>query len=236
MWLATTAWCRDAPAEPARARADDEVRRANALAAERRYEEAIAAIEGAYGLDPRPELLFAWAQLERLSGDCGSAIVLYDRFLATNPRPEQKEATLLSRERCQRALANAPAPPAPVPAPPPPPTLLSPKPRSSGPSVWSQRLLLGGAAALAVAGTVAFFLAERDLDDARSPATYDGYLDDVEDARRKRVVGALCAGGALSLAIVWTARAFASGNGDVETGATVTLGQDGLTAMWRGRF
>jgi tetratricopeptide (TPR) repeat protein len=55
------------------------------------YEAAIAAFRRGYELDARAEFLFAWAQAERLSGDCASAIELYEMFIASGPPPEQSQ-------------------------------------------------------------------------------------------------------------------------------------------------
>src|ERR1043165_2668234 len=72
------------------------------------YEAAISAFEAGYALDPRPEILFAWAQAARLSGDCPSAIVLYERFLAGQPPARQARAARANRELCKQALATRP--------------------------------------------------------------------------------------------------------------------------------
>jgi tetratricopeptide (TPR) repeat protein len=89
------------------------------------YEAAVTWFKDAYALDPRPEILFAWAQAERLSGDCTSAIALYRKFLDGHPADVQADAAQAPLEKCERSLA-APveAPGAIVPATPaaPPPT------------------------------------------------------------------------------------------------------------------
>src|SRR5262245_50856168 len=48
---------------------------------DKRYLDAIRELEAAYRIDPRREILFNWAQAERLSGDCEAAIPLYEKFL-----------------------------------------------------------------------------------------------------------------------------------------------------------
>ena len=60
-----------------------------AKAAERDdYESAIRELKTAYSIEPTPNLLYAWAQSERLGGHCNRAIKLYEDFLQTSP-PEQ---------------------------------------------------------------------------------------------------------------------------------------------------
>jgi tetratricopeptide (TPR) repeat protein len=76
--------------------------------AARDYEIAILEFRSAYHIDPRPELLFAWAQAERLSGDCPSAVLLYRRFLAAHPDPAQAHAAELPLLRCEQALESRP--------------------------------------------------------------------------------------------------------------------------------
>jgi hypothetical protein len=77
------------------------------------YAGAVSALRAAYEAEPRPEILFAWAQAERLAGDCAHAIVLYRKFLDGHPPAIQAEAAQGPLERCERALASAVAPPAP---------------------------------------------------------------------------------------------------------------------------
>jgi len=81
------------------------------------YEQAIREFRAGYAVDPRPELLFAIAQAERLSGDCLSAINAYERFLETGPGERQTEAATLAIERCRTALGAAGAKSAPDPEP-----------------------------------------------------------------------------------------------------------------------
>jgi hypothetical protein len=107
----------------AKARYDEAMK----LYAAHQYRVAIAQFEAAYAIDPRREILFAQAQATRLAGDCVSALPIYDRFLATNPPPQQVEATRIAVSRCEAAALAAsgaprtPAPPPAVAAPPPPP-------------------------------------------------------------------------------------------------------------------
>ncbi|HEY6177065.1 MAG TPA: tetratricopeptide repeat protein, partial [Kofleriaceae bacterium] len=72
------------------------------------YSGAIAAFIQAYVMAPSPALLFNLAQAYRLQGDCDDAALMYRRFLATNPEPEQRalaETHLASVERCMHKIA-----------------------------------------------------------------------------------------------------------------------------------
>jgi tetratricopeptide (TPR) repeat protein len=88
----------------------------------RKYADAIRELEAAYAIEPRREILFAQAQATRLAGDCPAALTLYQRFLATDPPPQQVEATRIAAARCEGVVAVAPPPVVIVkpPAPPPP--------------------------------------------------------------------------------------------------------------------
>jgi hypothetical protein len=95
------------------------------------YGEAAREIERAYTLEPRPELLYTWAQALRLGGDCTAAIPLYERFLATTRPADEAGRAGKNLARCREQLPPAaspePGPPAPAapPAAPPAPALPS---------------------------------------------------------------------------------------------------------------
>ena len=91
---------------PAKARALAERGRAFHDAGD--YPAAIAAFTQAYVMAPSPALLFNLAQDYRLLGDCDDAALMYRRFLAANPEPDQRalaETQLASVERCLHKLA-----------------------------------------------------------------------------------------------------------------------------------
>jgi tetratricopeptide (TPR) repeat protein len=72
------------------------------------YSTAITAFIQAYVIAPSPALLFNLAQAYRLQGNCDDAALMYRRYLATNPGPEQRalaETHLASVERCLHKLA-----------------------------------------------------------------------------------------------------------------------------------
>src|SRR4051794_6635491 len=92
--------------------------RGAALAAERKYDEAAQAFAAAYELDHRKETLFAWAQVERLRGNCAAAVPLYRRFLTSaDLTPAQSDAAALSIRRCEAEPEPRPEPPPRPPAP-----------------------------------------------------------------------------------------------------------------------
>ena len=179
------------------------------------FEQAIAELKSAYALDPKPEYLFAWAQAERLSGDCETAIGLYDQLLAD--RRTQRELAERVREvhkRCEETLAaDAPAP-EPTPAP-----EATARPVASadatggneapkgGRRVWWKDPIGGalvGTGVVATAVGATFYAlsvsALKDADAAQANQTsYDDYATSLDRARRQRTIAivGLAAGGGL---------------------------------------
>lgn len=166
------------------------------------YAAAAQAIREAHTIDPRPELLYMWAQSERLSGDCAAAVPLYRRFLETSPADEERARAEKNLGRCETATApslTAPATDQPratvvVEVPP-------VKPR--GPwyrDRWG--VVLGGSAlvALGVAGGLEL-AARRSLADARQAADYRSSARGAEAAtdRHHAALAATAVGSALLL-------------------------------------
>lgn len=71
-------------------------------------EAAIARLAEAWRRERRPDALFAWAEAERQSGDCFSALVLYRRVLGDAPASPLALAARHGIQRCERALASQP--------------------------------------------------------------------------------------------------------------------------------
>jgi tetratricopeptide (TPR) repeat protein len=70
----------------------------------RHYEAAIAQFQQAYRLEPRRKILFAWAQAERLRGNCQAAVELYRRFLAAAPDADEAARARDHLGRCEAVL------------------------------------------------------------------------------------------------------------------------------------
>ncbi len=70
------------------------------------YAAAIPELKAAYGLEPNPMLLYAWAQAERLAGSCTRAVGLYRRFLETNPAAEQRQLAEANLLDCEAELPD----------------------------------------------------------------------------------------------------------------------------------
>ena len=183
--------------------------------AAKEYEAAVAELRTAYFVEPRREIVFAWAQAERLSGDCASAIPLYRKYLASNP-PAATAATVKGHmDKCiaqvgpggeaadptkppPKPVAAPVAPVAPVPVDKPAPATTVTRKKPFYKDVIGDSLAIAGIAGLGAGGTF-FYLSIRskhDRDDATSYAEYEAAADKMV-LRRQIAIGALAAGGAL---------------------------------------
>lgn len=75
-----------------------------------RFSKAAGEYRAAYELVVTPATLFAWAQAERLAGDCNAALDLYDRFLSTNPSDRHEAAARNVMKLCTRTTEDAAEP------------------------------------------------------------------------------------------------------------------------------
>ena len=173
------------------------------------YEAAVKAFAAAYDADPRPDILFAWAQAERLGGDCAHAVIHYRKFLDGHPPSVQAKAAQGPLERCERVLATAPPPPAPepaaepAPAPPSPPAVVlteKPPPPREPRRFYQDGLgdvLVGAGLAAAIAGGVLLATAGSP-DDA---TTYDEFQMRRDTAITHQRWGAIALGAGAALVV-----------------------------------
>jgi len=163
---------------------------------------ALKEYKEAYAIDPKPELLWSIAQVQRLSGDCRSAIFTYKAYMrgassaGANAAQEfitKCEATIAEQQKAVEALQTPPkttttAPPTVtlrVQQTPPPPPPSEPRPWALDP--LGDVLFIVGVGGLAVGGT---FLAVGDSDmsaTAQKP-TYQQYDHAVDVARGEQEV------------------------------------------------
>jgi tetratricopeptide (TPR) repeat protein len=207
--LAGSAHADDATLDPA---AKTHLDKGLELYGQKKFSEAIAEFEQGYAIDPKPAILYALAQAERLDGRCSKAIEHYQAFLDKRPEPEREAAARANMARCKDLLAakappeTPPAEPAPTPAPAPAPT---PAPVAPAPPPTADRapaetspwysdtfgdVLTGaGVVALGVGGYF-FFVSKHNESvaqsegDAPSGATYQQHLDRVDRAERQRTI------------------------------------------------
>src|SRR5260370_5786913 len=108
--------------EPRRWSASDKAARAHLAAADRAfrrgdYNDALAHLQEAYAIDPRPEFLVVFAQVYRAMGDPQRAINACELYLSTAPKgPRENEARGLAEaaraELNKQVAAAEPPPPA----------------------------------------------------------------------------------------------------------------------------
>lgn len=164
------------------------------------YAEAKALLEAAYATSSSPALLFALGQVSFNLQDFEAAIRYYERFLATNPDPEQ---AALAQQAIGAARGRLSAPP---PPPPPPPPVV----RTHQVHPWSELytgLVIGGGVAL-LAGAGLIVHGHRLGDD--ESGTLTNYERRLERSRTAQSAGlALGIGGVAVIAtafVIWRAR------------------------------
>ena len=86
---------------------------------EGKFDVALDELKAAYALDPKPDLLFAIAQVYVKLDKCPDAITYYEKFLATTKDPQAKQVVTQAIEACKQKAAPPP-PPKDDPPPPPP--------------------------------------------------------------------------------------------------------------------
>lgn len=184
---------------------------------EKRWQVVLDELNKAYALDPQPELHFSIGQVYVKMGRCPDAIVSYEQYIASKPNDDNVSMAREAIDACKAAAIVAPDPgpvePPPVEPPPvePPPIKNDPPPNVPPPVVdgggrWYQDKvgvsLVGGGAALVLAGTVTYLLARGTLGDAEDAPTYPEQEDLFRSAKTKRTiavvftVAGLAAGGA----------------------------------------
>lgn len=87
--------------------AQAKLREAQQAFADQDFDAAASAVEAAYIIEPKPMLLYPWAQAERSRGNCEAAVELYTRFLDSDPPGELATVAQENLDRCQEELAAA---------------------------------------------------------------------------------------------------------------------------------
>lgn len=90
---------------------------------EGKFEVALDELKAAYALDPKPDLLFAIAQVYVKLDKCADAIAHYEKFLAATKDAQAKQVVAQAIDACKAKLAAAEPKPEPAPEP-----VVEPKP------------------------------------------------------------------------------------------------------------
>ena len=164
------------------------VERAEAAYMAEKWSEAAEAVGEAYALDPNPLYLYAQAQASRQAGQCEEALVLYDRFLATDPPAEAAQEAKINRARCEASVEDAPPPVAPDPDP-----AQGPGHGSDAMRPWYRDPVGGSLLGIGVVSTAIgaglWGIALSNDGDAVASATEDEFISSKDEARTRYTVG-----------------------------------------------
>jgi len=187
------------------------------------FESARRVLEEAYAADPRPELLYSRAQVERQAGNCEEAQRLFEQFAAAASEEDAADARRLSAQ-CTPAERPPPTEPAePVATTPPPvvpepettapaPSTVAPDPEPAEPTrPWSRHPLPGALMGVGVgaigAGVGLLAYAAVNPPDPEDASDEGDYGELVAGNRRLSVAGvamtAVGAGLAVSAGVIW---------------------------------
>ena len=162
------------------------------------FEEVRRLLLEAYTLVPNPQLLFALGQVELQLGNYRAAITYYEKFIATNPKPEQ---VALAQQAIGAARIKLAEPEEPVEPPPPPPPPPQPEQRVP-PRQWyieDTGFVALGATAIAVGGGLLYYSHRLGEDRSGSLADYDRR---VAQSHTTKLTGiGVAAGGALVIGV-----------------------------------
>jgi tetratricopeptide (TPR) repeat protein len=197
-----------------------------------RYEDAIAKLTKAYAMSPKPDVLFALAQAERLGGHCPAAVAHYRKVLEAMTDLEAAKLIQGNIALCEKTEAVGSKPVATAPAP----TPASP-PRVVVRVEHKTDLLAVGSVAvgtLAVGAGMGLYIASGSTRDAAAGApTLDQNHTLNSRADLERGLSYVSTGAGVAL-VGYAIYRWASGHD--ETGANVALahGRDGtlLTFTW----
>jgi tetratricopeptide (TPR) repeat protein len=186
----------DDPVTDAATDARAEAARGEALFLERRFDDASAAYERAYELQPLPEFLFARARSEQEAHRCAKAIEIYELFKETNPPVSDVDRANMEIGRChsEARIADPPAPrPEPAAVAPPPAVTKDAPPKPAPRATWIHDAVGGGmlgAGLIVLATGLGLFFAGDAMDRrADRAATTDDFRKLTGRARPLRGVG-----------------------------------------------
>ncbi|MBV1861705.1 MAG: hypothetical protein KUG77_25015 [Nannocystaceae bacterium] len=208
------------------------------------YAKAAVHLKAAYAIEQRPELLYAWAQVERLAGHHRVAAGLYEAFLEQDPdsgSAGEAQAHMVE----MRALAGEPPEPT-EPLPDDTEPIVNDTEQDSAPArplkgEWLAPTLLGAGGAIAIAGGVVLILGRTRVTASIDAPTEQAYFSEIDAGRQVYYAGAatlgagalIMVGGAIRYALV--ARRGAKPNPQ-KTQATAVATRTGFGLSLSGRF
>lgn len=72
-----------------------------------KYKEASEMFKLGYEVSPKPDVLFAWAQSERMANNCAKALELFDNLLEQDLPEANRKAVETNIEKCKAQMADA---------------------------------------------------------------------------------------------------------------------------------
>ena len=206
---------------------------------------ALAEFKAAYAIDPKPELLWSIAQVQRLGGDCRSAILTYQAYIrGASASGANAAQTLVAK--CQATLAEQKQAALAAEAPPPRVVVVRVPAPAAKPAKrpWYADPLgdVLGAVALGALATGAVFLTAGNVAMAAAPdvSSYRAYDRAVADARAQQEVGVgVAIGGAALVGLaIWRFVFLASHRAKKEATPSVGLAPlpGGAMGTWSVRF
>jgi tetratricopeptide (TPR) repeat protein len=166
------------------------------------WQGALAALDRAHALDPRPEYLFMQAQVLRNHDRCAEAIERYREFIATAPPREDVLTAETAIDLCEKELGLETHEPAPAPTPVVPPVQPPPRKPARRPAADPlAHALTWPGLALALAGAALLGDAHRRVDRSDDAGSEPAFDDLVRPAPKMAQAGIalLSIGGALVL-------------------------------------
>jgi len=212
------------------------------------YDKATVHFKAAYAAEQRPELLYAWAQVERLAGNYRVAAGLYEAFLEQAPDSGSAGKARAHMIEMRALAGDDPDPVDPVPddaVPPVDEPEQDPEddaePTSPLEGEWLAPTLLGVGAAVAIAGGVVLFLGRGRVADSSGAPTEQAYFSEIDAGRQIYYAGAgtlgagglIMVGGAIRYALVARGKVKAKPK---KTQAAAVVTRTGFSLSLSGRF
>jgi tetratricopeptide (TPR) repeat protein len=175
------------------------------------YAKAVPELKAAYAIESNPMLLYAWAQAERLSGNCKKAVPLYERFLDTGPDDRQRRLAETNILDCSAVEDAEPGPSedtagdgGAVPDDDQPPDDDGEDEIKPAFRDWLGATFLSLGVATGVVGGVLLGVGRQEVADSPGASSEDAYFDAVAAGRTKHTAGIalLSVSGALVLAAI----------------------------------
>jgi len=206
------------------AAADAKIASAKDHYAKAEFGASLADLAEAYHLDPRPDLLYAMAQIEVELGDCAGAIAHYKQYLGTNPSQKARDAAEKSKAACEEKLGIKPEDTTVHQPPPPPPpakhveVVQRPFYKDAlGDSLFAAGVVGG------LAGGALYLAARKDIDDSETAPTLQAHEDLVTKAHDLRTYAVIAGGVGGALAVGAFVRWATHGGGTEERQVEMTL-------------